>query len=754
MDKKNNKDLKNKPKRQRQRKKRLNEKKLEGRTRSAVQYMNKRASQAMQEVAGGQGKDARDPDLVVAKNGVNSQVMKTQMSDIIVKAYVDPNAIWFLALGPVSLAIQKGWLSSNQGGTFGGSGAAYHALVFLVEAFYSAMKGTFPTNQSAARWFWEVCHALLPKTVKFKTGTISFSWGFNSSDPPQKIPYGAGKAYFLGYPNGFTTNGFPELTMAAPYTPELGAEAISSLFRYFNGKDMAYNGPLPEKLFLQDDVSAFASVYPEWGSSITGSGGIATTIQSEVKVTCPLLAKFAQYQGSSSEWRGFQEARKGAGTAMYIIPRMLEMTSINELRNKCSPVFKFYNFDEYFLTLSYILCLASEQLYRDNANASVPTCPLTSWQVQIILRQALLPRFYNQYAQDLLSQGEGPTLVPFCVGANGSSVSITQGMKLPFVFIENVRCAARRTVDVGGAKGSYIFDAVPILCRPADIPRLDNFTFNQPNGDPVTLYNIQPGEVPIDLIDLSFNNGTEYITATGAALTELVTLWNEYITKLGNALTTLGTIGTESGISALITTFTTRHVYNNPVNFAPTNAQVSPIMTKQASAKKIVARGSIIPKKTGVGAPTPVPGQSDHYVNYSAYRITSNSPFYSSLWRYSGAFVQPCMIGETVPEDSSTIPFQQVFQVEPYSMPYADLNVAFSGTWGNAVNLNAIALASASLDIKSNLASPPEVEIELATMARTGRGGFFTSLAGAIGEGLGIPGAKELAHSIGAMTGL
>jgi len=726
------------------------------RSRMADKISQKRGGAAAEllKAAGGQGKDSRSPALTVEKNGVNSQLVKSQTTTIPVEAYVDYHAVWFLALSPIALAIQRGWLSSTQG--FGGAAEAFNAWNYLIQAYYTVMQGSYQNIQASPRWFWETASALNPNGAKFKTGSVQYKWTFFQVLPNPKEVYGGPFAILFGFPTVNTTNGFPVLDPIAAYDPLMGAAALSSLYKFMTDQGLGEVTDGKDDKMLEKDASAFASVFSEWGDTVTVSGGMATTIQNEVKITCPIMSKFAQYQQANNQWRGFQDVRKSSGTSSYIIPRSLEFRSINEYKNKAPPIFKFYNFDEYFLTLSYILGLASERLVQDNATANVPVCPLTSWQVQVILRQAMINRFFNIYAQDLLSTTQdGLSLIPFCMGVNGSSVEATQSMKFPFVFLENIRSATRRTIDVGG---KYVVDTLPILCRPNGIPRLGNFTYVSRGGVVTNLYatSVTP-EVDVSLIDFSYDNNTKYITATGDALTALTSSWNIYITSLGNALTTLGTLGDEPGISALLTTFNTRHISFNPVqqllppplvnNVIPT--PTLPFQRKNSSVKVI---GSQIPMRDKVGAPVPIPGESDVYQSYAALVLTSTDPFYSSLWRYTSAFVQPCSFSGITPQFSSSLTLQQVFQIEPYKYPYSDIP---QGTPRSAlINLDSICLASATLDIKTNLSSPSEAEVELTELAESGRGGFFTSLAGMIGEGLGIPGAREVADIVGAATGL
>jgi len=65
-------------------------------------------------------------------------------------------------------------------------------------------------------------------------------------------------------------------------------------------------------------------------------------------------------------------------------------------------------------------------------------------------------------------------------------------------------------------------------------------------------------------------------------------------------------------------------------------------------------------------------------------------------------------------------------------------------------------LNAATIDVKAFATTDQQNEYiqDLIQMGKEGRGGFFTNIAGMIGEGLGIKGSREFAKSIGDATGL
>lgn len=714
--------------------------------------------------AGGQGVDGRSERQIVARVAVGQQILPSMKSTIVVEAESFEYAVQSLALGAVLTGLQRGWAPISA--PTGMSGAGYNAiqaLGFLNSVFINAMNGVFPTLQSAPLWLWEICAALMPTNTKFKTGTINYKWLLPSPAVNSEIPLGGGTLFF-GTPTNGTANGFPILQPVA-YDPAVGAVAIQSLFNLFADTGMMKRVPCPKELFLLKDTSVFATVTSELGTG--AAGGLATRLEHEVRVQCPILAKFATEKQDDGKWRGYQELRKCAGTPCYIVPRVMEFASEKDFRNKASPLFKFYNFDQFFLQLTYAVAGAMEAASRDNSNSTYDIeCPLTPWQVQILLRQTLLPRFSNHMAQDMqIGANSVNTLVmsTFTVSPNGVPNLNGPEMKLPLVFAESIRAVTRRTYTTQKERGvnvlpgkkadpNYVVDVLPVLCRPRDLPPLENFTYSQWDGAPAPVYKTDPSTLPISMVDLSWGSPKQYITANGQAYEDLIVAWNGWITKIGNGLTSLTNVGAEPGISLLLTTFNTSHqaFISNPT-ISPTVAKTG---LAKVPSKPALRLGAPVPKVTkGFGA-EPTPGNSQLYQNVSQIVLTSTNPFYASAQRYTQAMVQPCIITGKDMEWEGSIMVNQTFQMEPFSLPYSDAAPSSDNGVASFVTIDSWAKAAAALDVKSNLSAVSEVEVELNALAQQGRGGFFTSLVGTLGHAIGVPAISEVAEAVGALTGL
>jgi hypothetical protein len=713
---------------------------------------NSKKAKKIAAMEGQRGIDTRVASTDVQK-GLNSALAVQALDKTIdVKVDFSDGSVQSLALGAVLNSLKKGWgstLSSEQ------TSYVYGAYVYLYQAILSAMASTTATIQSAPKWYWILTQAMAPKTRPFKTSDVTYSWnlseGQQTSVPPP-IRGMLGLDVNLGYPD--TTlppvNGMLQIT-APTYTDDLGQVAIKSLFDFYQSEGLNEIGPSVDT-GMQGDTSAFAAVYPEFGSASGSEGGCATTLYSERYIQHPILAKFATYQ-AGDVWRGWAQVERSGGSACYIIPKMMETNDPVKLKNHVAPIFKFFNFDEFYEVLSLTVGKALELQSRSNAVTSSGTCPLTAQQVRILLRQTLIPQFCNEMAQDLnLTANNTFGCVPFSVGVNGVSITMAStNMLLPQLLAENIRAATRRIVKTSSSKVSEI-DLIPFLGRPFNEGDLGNYTWG-PADTPV--YSTDPDEIPVRTIDLTYSdNGTrKYLSANGLVIQQYADIWNSWIKSLASFLTPLTSPGQAPGIAALnVMTLTRSSRYQVPDNNAlMTKAQVGlgKGLHKQASKKFLGSKPFARQTFKVVGAP-----DSILYQLFSPIVTTSTNMPLTPLWKYQRVMVLPWYAGFSGTSESATISSRQVFQIEPFKIsasatPFNDL------TDIQVQNLFNLHSEMAELDVKTDFASVSEVTQDLTTLAQAGEGGFFTNIAGMFAEDvLGIKGGKAIAGAIGAATGL
>jgi len=724
-------------------------------------YQNKkeRANQKMARAngllkeLGGHGTDSRS-DLTTPDSVKANLLVPTEDPSIDVEPSIDQRSLAHLALGIILRAIKKGWQNRNSPRV----NASFYAFVYLTETFKLVVQGTFPSMQQAPLWFWEICHALRPKTVRFKTGSITYSGqvvpSLGEVTPPQLFPLQVGAdAYYIfwGNPGGVKANGFPILLPAVPYNDDLGKASIGELWDVFTGDGLCKltADPGGDNADLSQDTSAFGPVYSELGHSFQSPGGMALTAYSERFITCPMLAKFCGYQ-DSDVWRGFQEYHKSAGSACYILPRMSELPNIEGVKNKISPVVKFYNFDEFAEVLILTMCKARENFGTNAGNVAIGPYPLTSQQFQILLRQALIPYFSNEIAQDLrynnATDGHVLSMYPFVVGPNGASfTSVSSGMRVPRFFAETVRAAMRSTSVLKSSFGKQLspdrscFDAIPILGRPAFIDQLSQYTYSAGDGVNVNFF-ADPGiEMPMSLIDCSITTGSSvvFVDLNGPEMTAYIDLHNAWMTSFSSYFTALTDLSAvEKGISALKTTLLTSHqrfIFAVPTVAPAPSAASSKGLHKTSSVKDM---GLSLPKRR-VGA-GPAPGTSSEYfrLNIGVVKATATLPQPTACWKYSSLMVKPVFLAYDGFASGSILQYQTE-QVEPYTIAISTIdpvNVLTNLSNTSVPSLYDFHLAAANLDCRV-LASEAlsEMELDMNKLQEGGRGGFFTMLGNVLG---------------------
>jgi hypothetical protein len=650
-----------------------------------------------------------------------------------VTAVTTDRSVSYLAMGIVLKAIKNGSLSAQQSTEY-----PYWQFRYLVDVFTSIMLTGVVKLTVAPRWFWNLCYSLKPKVAPCKNGHADYIWKIQTTGQTNDEAFSLGASIdeytlFWGtFPSGNEVDGFPVLApIPTPYTDEAGLSSMSGLWPFVtpSGEELIAD-PGPEGVLTSKDTSAFSVVYPELGESFNAPGASRTTIYSERKIDCPMLAQFGQYQPNGTQfWRGWHKSRLGGGSSSSIGPYLIDnASSLDQVFNKPAPVFKFYNFDEIFEQLSLTMCLASENL-EASAGQTVPVCPLTSQQVQLILRQALLQVFSNEYAQDLRLVGASfVDVLPFVVGPNGTNSGATFNMLLPTFLAENIRAMKTHTASLSKKFKTNNITWLPILGRPVEAAQLGNYQYG-PNNN--LLYRVEPNETPINLIDVSatFNSSTVYLDLTRESIKLLLNHWNEWITKMTAVLSPLVSITSEPGISAL-----NCNMYTNiQEELDPIPDPIPPLANASVKRKSVEMPRSIgldlsgLRKKLGA---SPVAGSS-YFKDVGERRICSNVGFDSALEQIMSRWILPINYSVNNLDDASTQGWQ-TFEVEFASKPRTSAGGVGPGGGSIAFRVPDAQqrhLDAAEIDVKAfaSTAGQSEIIAALVELARIGRGGFFTS---------------------------
>jgi len=749
---------------------------------------NKNAYEVARTLAKAEGSRGVDSRMgaVEAPIAGGNVTLRQQDGSVNIQALTNVQTVASVALGAILDAVNKGWLTQTD--SFNGTPGpeiAYNAWIYLTQSFLNTMMGTYPTLQSAPDWFWHICDGLKPKNVPFKTASATYSWMVQNYDPSAGPPqldtllaYGDFNAYVFGdFVTSPLVNGFPTLSVTT-YNQDIADRAIQSLFGFYPDTGMTKRVPCATTDYLKQDASAFAAVYSEMGSDQNGltPNGLVTSVLSETKIRCPIMAKFAFY---SQDLRGFQEEKRSGGGSQYLIPRVMEFTNVAQFSNKCPVNIKYYNFDEYFEILSLAIAKAMTILQTGGLNPNSPTvCPLSSLDVQLLLRQSILPMFNNHMSQTLVMDAHTIQMVPFSVASNGFSDQAGSGMRLPLFLTEAIRAAQRRVIIPRRNWPNYQVDHVPVLARPANLPQLGNYTYSV-GATTYDVYSVNVDQQDFRLVDLvAFppNQGAVYFAATGSALTTLLSEWNKFVTQIENALAGTAHLGTEQGIRALWSNPVTQmnKLLNAGSLIITTGRNANGVASPPPKKNPRAIAGSVPPvttikeekkvkkERVNIGLPTiaavnvSLTPEVPVYIEQARTAAVASVPFLSSVWKYS-RLVPSAYIGDSLQLEEYLSRLQTSYG-EGFRYNFGqDSKFNFTGTDEEITTISVFSAhdEAADLCVRSPLGGGSEIEAELMALAETGRGGFFTNIAGFLAEDVfGIKGAKNIAGAVGSALGI
>lgn len=622
----------------------------------------------VQKLLGGKGQSLNAPsnDLESLRS---SMVVATMTKVLPIEATVPNKAIQNLSLGIVLKALKSG-LAANIRGM---STNPFYMYRYLTDTFAAAMTGTVPKLQQAPVWFWELVYAIRKKQVSFKLSDVNYSWIFQSTISDEvPIPMGIGsQAYSVVLSQDSLPGqvlGFSLLApTVVPYTQVLGEEAIGNLWAYCVGPAVMTKlvGDLGEKAYMYRDSSAFAVVYPELGDSFETSGGLKITVYSERQIDSPLMAKFSTYQpAGTAVWRGWQKAAATGGSTCLIGPTLMNMSTIEEVRSKNSPIIKYYNFDEFYEVLSLALATSCGSTLH-NQGTVLRQCPLSPIQVMLLLRQTMIPLFSNEMCQDLrVTETSSEQFLPFTVGQNG--VSMGTNMLLPTCLAENIRAAKSFSNRLQKNNPRSIIHVHSVLGRPSKRPQLGNYTVEGQSFS--TVYAEDGRNQLVSLIDCSSidQNQIVYLDLTRNEIKILEASWNTWIQTLATNLSPLVAVGQTDGISLLKTGTLTNFQGQGEPPSQPQGQLLDKKLHKQASQSRIIDIPGL--KRTEMGVSAPVPG-TGYFIAVTDRFTTSLQIVSAPAWKYLSLWILPITVADPASVEEQSIQGWSAFFAEAYRIP-------------------------------------------------------------------------------------
>jgi len=383
--------------------------------------------------------------------------------------------------------------------------------------------------------------------------------------------------------------------------------------------------------------------------------------------------------------------------------------------------------------LTYITMMQQAAANNKGENPIDPAllqCPLTIQELLLLLRNVMMQCFKDTQNSvqttypALPPSAESNCFVPF-ICSTGTCFIDPVPLKLPLVFIENMRALRARPIHRAGSDYEWF---IPILgkYKTDAFARADfQFAYGEDSyfsfKDPALLYQKTTGagtarrvqmmaETSIDLIDGDSTGGYVAINSP-KRLTELATLYNEWITSSGlsDYSSTLASLGTEDGVRLLESISWTRQ-WNFQEATADKPIQDTRIMKRKVHQTPYLTRGAI--------------EDSSQSVIYAVAYEQVQSIWILPTWdvqTFGSSIAAQGVMGETYGQSRTS---------EEVGTLLADMHFNY-----------------ASKLIKSKFAEESDWEISFKQFMKGGRGGILAGLAATVANGL-IPGLGDVINTI------
>jgi hypothetical protein len=541
--------------------------------------------------------------LISAKNATTHNIMPISAPTNPLTLQSGAPAVTGIALGIVSYALQRNFAAMAPDPNY-----PYWAYVYLSTVFQSAMQDGVLKVATLPRFVKDICDALTPTHAKFADGYQAYNWNvdFDTSTAPYTYdlkPSGLPRIWNVGVVDNTPVNNlWHGIAAPAAYTEANGLAAWTSLLEYYSTlqvdeawlKLVPANGPGK----YRDDVSAFASIGKTIGNSGTDIGGYAQYASLEFPVHNPLFSCFSKIPSGQVidparfpayiTMKAMDSIALGGSLASGYNPRLVS--------SQLYPVLKNIDFMAFLEVMCFWIAAAAQLAANDNINSDVLTgnfeyytLGITLQEFSLLLRNLMMNAFSDT---QFFVQGNYPTdnfnnndpFLPFVSGMGTYPVAEGLEMKLPQIFVENIRALTGVTqnnnnpitfipvlgkFDKTELNWKDFYYLVPntetpryIFSDPTAAVRAEKFIVKNGKKEEIVGYT---AETVISLVDGSTGSSTVAINSPFAMGT-LERKWNELVTKVSPYVSVLTVLGNDAGIRPLRMITSTQVFFVNQPN--------------------------------------------------------------------------------------------------------------------------------------------------------------------------------------------
>jgi len=389
-------------------------------------------------------------EQVIASNLIPNQDSRVQIS-----ASFNTDSYIRMFYGLISYLAQKNVINVNTSEQPLQYGAIYDSLQYLMLQGITNWLGTTTSVNELPVIFDNVFQALLPKQFHYDGGNIAY--GFKSFDSSTLSLVNGQNIY--GHNFGMTTivsdpggPADPALVYALSSLPDAYTQFLSIVNKLDPKGNLATVDWKTSKT-LSRDVSSFARVYSYLGNQSTAQlGGTWLDVESEVKITSPLMSKFVQYQDN----QGAMDPRIPRDLKSYSLDSLSALTwplhpSFTGYFNKTPPMTNQIDADQIFSVIClWMAKLKAKALDLGSLGAGDPL-PFTQQELYLVLRNALMCVYDSQYFMQFQGNNQWTgvnqnAFLGFFVMAHCAGNSLFGRMNVPTILAENLAALKARNI--------------------------------------------------------------------------------------------------------------------------------------------------------------------------------------------------------------------------------------------------------------------------------------------------------------------
>jgi hypothetical protein len=498
----------------------------------------------------------------VATDNQRDQKALGDRSTIMVDVNVDAQAVQSFFYGLISVALSLGFKNTEDQPIY----AAYSARL---QDFVAILKSGTPIVPAHLYYELLISASYTPKTVPFKTGTISTSWKGTDSITP--VPYTSLRGYtYSMYVPSPTISGVWQVFVAPPTVSlEDSIPILAKMYNYLSSNwshALRYVNKIELLPDYSTDISGFGSSSAYYGEGCSKSGAPYKSVEWETPVKAPLLSCISQF--NPSDRRVARKLMVTGGDSVFVGGvGLLPDFDCDFYQTKMNPIFCFLDLDEVVVWLiEWYKALIDQALKTSNpvdpqGQPFSPYVPFSysAQQFRIAVRQAVLGVFVQSQAisQTLTYTDDTRGFEPLRVGTNCFS-AIRDQMTMPLLLVENLRMLlprrlAQQNAPLSRSRNQQFYIPVWGIYKTLDrepynvLCNLYTEGFNE-----VPLFNENIAITDPGIIDGSVNGN--WLNLNSAVVSDIIFEWNQRIAILQTFSAPTGYLGGSARASLLIFT--------------------------------------------------------------------------------------------------------------------------------------------------------------------------------------------------------